>query len=191
MTATRAVPPLLLLLAASAAGQVMFAGSCPRPPVVRHFQAERYLGKWYEYSNYFAIFQVGGTCVTATYSDAGYGRIGVLNQSRKNGRKNDIRGQAVPAGRQGEAKLRVSFQGTPSFGSGPNYNVIDTDYHNYAIVWSCTDMKLFNAQILWILTRERFPDPYLIKDVRRKIRRYGLDPSKLQRTDQKNCPYGH
>ena len=44
---------------------------------------QQYLGRWYEYSNYFAIFQLFGICVTADYTDessAGRVQIGVLNR---------------------------------------------------------------------------------------------------------------
>lgn len=34
-----------------------------------YFFFSQYLGRWYEYANYFAIFQLFGKCVTATYSN--------------------------------------------------------------------------------------------------------------------------
>ena len=52
----------------------------------------QYLGQWYEYSNYFAIFQAFQDCVTALYTDetpsSSYGgrapapKIGVNNKGR-------------------------------------------------------------------------------------------------------------
>lgn len=47
------------------------------------------------------------------------------------------------------------------------------------------------AEVLFVLTRERFPDPKLIDSVLQKIRKAGLDPSRLRKTNQKSCPYGH
>ena len=38
------------------------------------------MGRWYEYSNTFEIFQIGGTCVRATYTDNGDGTVGVFNE---------------------------------------------------------------------------------------------------------------
>jgi hypothetical protein len=46
---------------------------------IANFDKRRYLGVWYEYSNVFEIFQIGGTCVRATYTDEG-DRIGVFNE---------------------------------------------------------------------------------------------------------------
>ncbi|KAF0289102.1 Apolipoprotein D [Amphibalanus amphitrite] len=194
MESSRALRVLsLLVLVAAAAGQVPFLGSCPRPPIVGNFEPQFYLGRWYEYSKYFTVFEVGRKCIQAVYSDAGYGRIGVTNRSIKvlGGTRSDIRGVAKPVGRPGQAKLRVNFEGVPSFGSDANYIVLDTDYTQYAIVWSCSSLKLFNTQFLFVLTREQFPSPYLVKHIMKRIRHFGLDTGKLQKTDQKNCPYGH
>ena len=45
----------------------------------------QYAGLWYEYSNYFAFFQLFGKCVTAQYTILpSYGnniKIGVINRS--------------------------------------------------------------------------------------------------------------
>ena len=49
------------------------------PLGIANFDKRRYLGAWYEYSNVFEIFQIGGTCVRATYTDEG-DKIGVLNE---------------------------------------------------------------------------------------------------------------
>ena len=40
-----------------------------------------------------------------------------------------------------------------SFGS--DYQVLDTDYDNYAIVWSCADMWISHIPMGWLMTRER------------------------------------
>ena len=48
-------------------------------PGMKNFVRSRYLGSWYEYSNVFEIYQIGGTCVRATYTDEG-DRIGVFNE---------------------------------------------------------------------------------------------------------------
>ena len=46
---------------------------------MKNFVKSRYLGSWYEYANVFEIYQIGGNCVRATYTDEG-DRIGVFNE---------------------------------------------------------------------------------------------------------------
>ena len=55
-------------------------GACPSLRGVSDFSVSRYMGRWYEYSNTFEIFQIGGTCVRATYTDNGDGTVGVFNE---------------------------------------------------------------------------------------------------------------
>ena len=44
-----------------------------------NFDRSRYLGSWYENANVFEFYQIGSTCVRATYTDEG-SKIGVLNE---------------------------------------------------------------------------------------------------------------
>ena len=50
---------------------------------VSSFDVSRYTGTWYEYSNVFEVFQVGGVCVRATYTDNGDGSVKVFNEQIK------------------------------------------------------------------------------------------------------------
>jgi len=43
------------------------------------FDKDRYLGAWYEYANTFEVYEIGGKCVRATYTDEG-DVIGVFNE---------------------------------------------------------------------------------------------------------------
>ena len=47
------------------------------------FDLSRYTGTWYEYANVFEVFQIGGKCVRATYTDNGDGSVGVFNEQIK------------------------------------------------------------------------------------------------------------
>ncbi|XP_037069590.1 apolipoprotein D-like [Pollicipes pollicipes] len=184
---------LVLVLLDAADAQLPFIGRCPRPPILKHFQVHPYLGTWYEHEKFFTFFDLGGKCVHSIYTDQGYGRIGVENQQIKvlTGKMNSIVGVARVVDPHQSARLRVVFSNTPNFGNGANYNVLETDYHNYAVVWSCKDYKLFNTQFLRILTRKRHPDAYMIKDVKNRLEYYGLKTSKLKTTNQRDCPYGY
>jgi hypothetical protein len=46
-------------------------------------------------------------------------------------------------------------------------------------------------EFLWVLTRNQFPDPALIRRIYSKIRHLGLDTRRLVVTNQKSCPNGY
>ena len=35
------------------------------------------------------------------------------------------------------------------------YSVLETDYDNYAVLWSCSGIGPFRTQNAWVMTRER------------------------------------
>lgn len=42
----------------------------------------QYAGVWYENRKYFAIFELGQSCINATYTANGDGTVGVFNQGK-------------------------------------------------------------------------------------------------------------
>lgn len=180
---------LVVLCLGMTSGQVFKFGSCPDVPVQADFDVGRYYGDWYEFERYFFIAETLLKCSAAQYSPLPDNTIQVINSGKNfiTGRESSVVGSArVDPNAGNPAKLLVSFGG---MSDGP-YWVVKTDYDQYSIVYSCTNV-LFNRarfEILWILTRDRTG---ITEDVRsdlyQHLRQIGLDPSKLNPTTQTGC----
>ncbi|XP_045472708.1 apolipoprotein D-like [Harmonia axyridis] len=169
--------------------QVLSVGSCPKiDSVEKSFDLNKYLGKWYEQEKYFAVFEFDGKCVSATYSLADDGTIKVFNQQidKLTNKARSIEGTARPQNNDKEAKLIVNFNNLPINIDAP-YWVLETDYESYAVVWSCTDLGIFNTKFAWILTRERNPPSEVLEKAHAVFDKFNLNKKKLIKTEQKDC----
>ncbi|CAH1377717.1 unnamed protein product [Tenebrio molitor] len=128
-------------------GQVPFLGPCPEYKTVQNFDLNKYLGKWFEAERYFAVFEFGGKCVTADYNYDNNGAVNIINQqiSALTGIRSTIEGLGNHVGRSDEARLSVSFPSLPVNFDAP-YWVLDTDYDNYSVVWSCSNFGIFSTR---------------------------------------------
>ncbi|XP_077296104.1 apolipoprotein D-like [Arctopsyche grandis] len=163
--------------------QVAMIGKCPDLPVITDFDASSYTGKWYEYAKYFAVFELNGKCITATYT-AVSGGVAVLNEQIdiKTNQPSSIGGTANFTEDPSVAKLSVVFPSIP-FGRPAPYWVLDTDYDNYAVVFSCTEFLFFHTEIVWILTRSPVPDQEIVDQAYGVMTENGLKTSLLIPTD--------
>jgi len=114
---------------------------------IKPFDAERYLGKWYEIARFDFRFERGLNNTTATYSLLPNGNIRVENRGYDYAHKiwKKAIGKAKFAGATDEAKLKVSFFGP--FYAGYNVIALDSAY-KYALI-AGSDLGY-----LWILSRE-------------------------------------
>jgi apolipoprotein D and lipocalin family protein len=160
---------LLILAAALVAG-------CAQIPdgveAVGGFDAERYLGQWYEIARLDHRFERGLDTVTATYTARDDGGIDVLNRGydRAKGEWREARGKARFVGPRDTAMLEVSFFG-PFYGG---YNVVDLDpdYQLALVVGPTRDY-------LWVLSRRPDPPRDAVDRVVRRAGELGFDTGAL------------
>ncbi len=89
------------------------------------------------------------------------------------------------------------------------YWILDTDYTNYSVVWSCSEnagvnarkfenyfdvscsinvSSFYNAEVTWILTREIKPDPSIVRTAMEVLSRNGLGRTSMVTTNHRsNC----
>lgn len=124
---------------------------------VKNFDADRYLGTWYEIARMDMFFERGLFNVTANYSLNDNGTIKVVNRGYKRDDEEwkSATGKAKFVGDENTGHLKVSFFG-PFYASYVVYE-LDEEYQ-YAFVTG-GDQKL-----LWLLAREpKVPDELLAR----------------------------
>ncbi len=129
----------------------------PGVQVLSPFDADRYLGTWFEVARMDFFFERGLNNTTAIYTRNPDGSIKVVNRgyNPQKDRWKTAEGRAVFVGSHNEGRLKVSFFG-PFYGA---YNIIalDDDYRYAMVSGNDTDN-------LWILSRT----PALPEEVRNR-----------------------
>jgi len=119
---------------------------------VTGFEADRYLGKWYEVARLDHRFERGLTDVTATYAKQDDGAISVVNRgySEEDGEWKEIFGTARFRGDPAVGSLKVTFF-WPFYG-GYHIIALDKERYRYAMVTGP------RRSYLWILSRYKEMD---------------------------------
>lgn len=144
---------------------------------VREFNAQRYLGTWYEIARLDHSFERGLTHVTAEYSNREDGGIRVLNSGADitTGEREQAEGKAYPVDEESVGHLKVSFFG-PFYAS---YVIFELDEnYQYAFV-SGPD-----TDFVWLLARTPTVSDELKQDFIDRITEAGFDADELIWVDQ-------
>ncbi|KAK7500043.1 hypothetical protein BaRGS_00008590, partial [Batillaria attramentaria] len=181
-----------------AAGLVIRWGTCPKPPVKQNFDVTRYMGKWWEYQRFPAPFEFAVVCGSANYTLLQSDLVKVVNAGIQDIKIFGWTVRRAPTVAEGEAKivdpampseLLVSFGDMPQIGPStePNYLVVDTDYDNFAVVYSCSSFGPLNFQLAWILTRAQGVKPSQYDAIYTTLRNAGVDTGAFITVDHSNC----
>jgi apolipoprotein D and lipocalin family protein len=161
-------------------------GWCPELNTKSPFDLNQYLGVWHEQVRDKSILYEYGECIQAGYSRRDDGLINVHN-SQLNGFSNTIDGVKGTAECKG-SKCKVGFF---LFRNG-DYQIMETDYTGYAVVYSCKSYLFFRYETAWALTRATNPSASVVSTyeqvIRDKIPFYSFD--NFRKTQQGgNCRY--
>ena len=122
------------------------------------FEPERYMGTWYEiYHTMNQPFQPDSwTCSQATYSDLNTEdltfKVYNSGEGRFFGPRFGVHGDAYcpkDTDEFGEGQCFVKFFNQDYYDT-PNYQIIDTDYENYSLIYACHEDDM---QYLWFMSR--------------------------------------
>jgi apolipoprotein D and lipocalin family protein len=144
---------------------------------VQEFNAQRYLGTWYEIARLDHSFERGLTHVTAEYSQRDDGGIRVLNSGTDmhTGEREQAEGKAYPVDEESVGHLKVSFFG-PFYAS---YVIFELDEnYQYAFV-SGPD-----TDFVWLLARTPTVSDELKQRFMGRLAESGFDTDALIWVDQ-------
>ncbi len=139
---------------------------------VKNFQAERYLGTWYEIARLDHSFERGMQQVTAEYSLRDDGGIKVINRGFKAAKQEwaEAEGKAYFVEDQQTGYLKVSFFG-PFYGA---YIIFDLgENYEYSLVTSS------NRSYLWLLARTPQIDEAQQQRLLKRMAELGFTTDKL------------
>jgi apolipoprotein D and lipocalin family protein len=161
---------MLLMLAFVLAG---CTGKPDNITPVNNFDANRYLGKWYEIARLDHSFERGLSRVTADYSMREDGGIKVVNRgfNAEKNEWNEAVGKAYFVDKPDIGHLKVAFFG-PFYAS---YIVFDLDQQGYQYAMISGPDKSY----LWILSRTPSMETATKKRLVDKAQALGYDTSKL------------
>ncbi|XP_012286565.1 apolipoprotein D isoform X2 [Orussus abietinus] len=160
---------LVLSALALARAQIPSLGWCPEYVPMADFDMNRFLGVWYEAERYFQLSEVVSRCVMANYTTTADGKFRVSNEviNRFTGVKRILEGEIKPSpSKAEEGNLRVKYTTIP-LTPETQYSVLETDYDNYAVLWSCSGIGPVHTQNAWLMTRQRLPSGEVLQKVRR------------------------
>ena len=162
-----------LICAAAVFGLAGCLGVPEGATVVRGFDVQRYLGKWYEIARLDHSFERGLSRVTAEYSLRDDGDIRVINRGydASKGKWDQAEGKAKFVSGPDTGALKVSFFG-PFYGA---YNIIELDQENYRYALVVGP----DTSYLWILARSPELEPAVLESLLEAAREIGVDTSEL------------
>jgi len=177
-----------LLAVTGLRAQIPSLGFCPDYLPMSDFDMERFLGKWYEAERYFTFTDVVSRCVVTDYAKAPSGRIYVSNEvtNRLTGVRRVINGNLQLVGKGDEGKLVVKYATTP-IPMESTLMVLDTDYDNFAVVWSCSGFGPVHAENAWLMTRERLPNGEILQRAYGVLDKFKISRTFFVKTDQEGC----
>ncbi|CAH0747828.1 unnamed protein product [Bemisia tabaci] len=168
--------------------QVPGFGGCPEFVAMSDFDMSRFLGTWYEAERYVNIFEAGTRCVRTNYTKANDGRYLVSNEitNRYTGVKRVLEGEIRLVVKGAESKLNVRYPNLP-IPYDTQYSVLETDYDDYAVIWSCSSLGIVNTQQAWVLTRQKLPSGTTLQKAYGVLDKFKLSRSFFFKTDQESC----
>lgn len=192
---------LLIVLAQLKTIEASGFGKCPNYPSMPKFNMTRFLGKWYEVERSFYLPEIAAGCTTLTFDDTAVrdpdGRpqleIAIKTVNRWTGSPSVSIGEAITESEKSsimsvQLKSRLPTAVARLLPGAGKYQVLYTNYDDFAILWSCSSFVAVHADQIWLLGRERDFSADTRKKIYNALKQLSLDPERLFISKNTDCP---
>ncbi|XP_054257812.1 apolipoprotein D-like [Macrosteles quadrilineatus] len=171
-------------------------GRCPDYPAVKNFDVMKFQGEWYEVERSFYILELVTGCTTLNFTARpdNVFKVAIKTANKWNGNiMIGLLGTATPNRyNRGELQFKIDSNLPPALvralpGVG-NYKVLGTDYDSFALLYSCSDMGILHADLLWVLARAKELPVTSRVQVYDIMSTLNIDPARLTLTKHNKCP---
>jgi len=172
-------------------GQRFVPGYCPSPVPQENFDKTKFFGHWVEAEKTPSMFDLLMRCMEVDYSDDNDGSINVVVRGVSlAGLPVTVNGDGLvqDVTKHGHYSVRYGF-GLPF--QGTLTTILDTDYRDFAVVYSCTNSLLsgmFHSEYIWILSRDGTLSNPTRQNIYEKLDDLKMNRSGLQVSDRSGCP---
>ncbi|XP_072943826.1 apolipoprotein D [Epargyreus clarus] len=169
-------------------------GSCPIYPQLLNFDIRKMAGTWYEVERSFYLMEVASSCteLEVALNERDFLLITVKTVNRWTGSPSTTHGLGIPS-YNGSSAFRYKQNNRMPYiigrllpGAG-HYNILLTDYDQFAIIWSCTNLSIAHSDRMWVLGRARELEAAARAHIYGALQRLRLDPDRLVLAKQDNC----
>ncbi|XP_067124045.1 apolipoprotein D-like [Centruroides vittatus] len=163
---------------------------------MENFDIEQFAGRWYEIERTLSIFETLWNCPTTQISITGEGiqfeRGAFASLFNRNHYHRILRSKLTAPDSRRPSRMEFTMRGITE---PVKYVVLDTDYGNYSLVWSCYESRplggaLGHFEYVWLLSRTPKMEPtfqqslYTLLDDN-GIRRFYLTKNRMNNCDNK------
>ncbi|XP_063741376.1 apolipoprotein Da, duplicate 1 [Eleginops maclovinus] len=164
--------------------QVPHWGPCPDPAVQPAFILKQFMGRWFEIAKLPAQFEKG-RCIETNFTLKTDNSIRVVSSEILKAEQRKIEGTGVIEDIKNPAKLGISYSTVLPYSP---YWILSTDYVNFALVYSCTDiLRLFHVDFAWILGRTRSLPKSTVQKAMDTFAKNNIDVSRMIPSKQQGC----
>lgn len=169
-------------------GQFPMFGGCPELDTVQNFNLTAYMGDWYELEKYFSMNNIGSRCVKESYSLRDNSSIGVVHSEIGSitSRLYIYDGYGAFLNDKKSGKFIIKYPAHITLFGQPYY-ILDTDYKNFSVVWSCSNYGVIHRGSVWIYTRSKTPSAKVLKRAYDVLTKNKLSKLFLRRTVHLKC----